>query len=107
MAMTREETWQRLVVLGAAEGPMPEDPWHLCEVDLREANLRGADLIAANLRKADLRKADLRDTELSSADLSNADLKRTRPLFSRKSRKYPAPVPMLRSRSRLDSMSAS
>jgi uncharacterized protein YjbI with pentapeptide repeats len=77
--MTREETWQRLVELGAVQGEMPQDHWQLIRIsllgaDLREADLSGADLRAAALKRANLSGADLSWANLRGADLSEADL---------------------------------
>ncbi len=63
--MTQEETWRKLVEIGAVQGPMPEGLWHL-----RGAILRGKELVGLNLAGADMESADLRRTYLSEANLS-------------------------------------
>lgn len=78
--MTKEETWARLIELGAARGPMPDsENWYLHKVDLRgadllEADLSGADLSEADLMRVNLSGANLIGINLFGADLSGADL---------------------------------
>ncbi len=77
--MTREETWQSLIELGAVKGDMPKGDWSLSRANLSGANLSGANLsdaylIDANLSMANLSGADLSEATLNNADLRNANL---------------------------------
>jgi len=73
--MTKAETWAKLIELGAAEGPMPEDEnWYLHRVSLHGADLPGADLSGADLSEAGLMRTNLGGANLIGANLFGADL---------------------------------
>ena len=72
--MTKEETWQRLLYMGAVNGDMPSKHWDLRGADLSGAQLRDADLYEADLSGADMQGAFLNGAYLRKANMQGARL---------------------------------